>query len=83
MSLADRRWQRALHRALHREGAACRVGQELWRVRSHEGDRWYDVLVRDDATRCTCDAARHGIPCWHAALAWYLTTFSRSETDRR
>lgn len=83
VTLADQRWHRALHRALEREGAARRVGQERWQVRSHEREHWYEVTVRDDAVRCSCEAAQHGNPCWHAALAWYLATFPRSSTWRR
>lgn len=79
VDLADQRWQQALRRAVERRTMAVLAERSdveaRYVVRSASSDQTYDVVVRGDGITCTCPAAQHGKPCWHAAVAWLVETF--------
>lgn len=82
MDLQDKRWATAIQKAM-RSGV---VPREMYRVYRHgilkatvytvpsatnpELTSYEVTIFQNGNLSCTCPAATHGVPCWHAALVW-------------
>jgi len=86
--VSEDRWAKALQRAILRLHAIRPT--ELYRLQGGDGvlraivfavpsaknrETQYEVTYHTNGeVVCTCQAGEHGVPCWHAALVWYVMT---------
>jgi hypothetical protein len=65
----DQRLARAIQRATEQRAHVLSIPGRpgFYQVRSAtDAAEWYTVSARGGRVECSCKAAEHGFPCWHA-----------------